>query len=158
MTGDQGHFTENGNLVMKDRLKDLFKTSVGKYVSPQKLELLLGREKLIEQVIVVGDNRKFVSALIVPSFENLKVVAENLGLDQENREELVSNEAIIKVFRKIIDAAMEPVTPYERVVRFVLLSEPFSIENSAMTSTLKLKRRIIEAKYKDQIELMYSAG
>ena len=85
MTGDQGHFTKNGNLVMTDRIKDLFKTSVGKYVSPQKLELLLGQEKIIEQVIVVGDNRKYVSALIVPSYEHLKIVAEKLGIDTSDR-------------------------------------------------------------------------
>jgi len=157
MTGDQGNLTNKGNLVMNDRLKDLFKTSVGKYVSPQKLELLLGKDQLIEQVIVVGDNRKFVSALIVPSFENLKTHAGDLGLDPDNREELVRHEAINKIFREKIETAMEPVTPYERVVRFILLAEPFSIENSAMTSTLKLRRRIIESKYKKQIELIYSA-
>jgi long-chain acyl-CoA synthetase len=158
MTGDKGFFTSDGNLVMTDRLKDLFKTSVGKYVSPQKLELLLGQEKFIEQVIVVGDNRKYVSALIVPSFENLKSVAEKLGLDPADRKSLVAHESVIRLFQEKLDQAQVEVTPYERVVKFTLLTEPFSVENSAMTSTLKLRRKVIAEKYKDQIELMYSAG
>ena len=158
MTGDEGHFTHDGNLVMTDRIKDLFKTSVGKYVSPQKLELLLGQETLIEQVIVVGDNRKYISALIVPSFEHLKSIAVKLGLDMTDRKKLVSHEALIKLFQVKLDQIQAEVTPYERVVKFTLLSEPFSVENKAMTSTLKLRRKVIAEQYKEQIELMYSAG
>jgi long-chain acyl-CoA synthetase len=158
MTGDKGYFTKEGNLVMTDRIKDLFKTSVGKYVSPQKLELLLGQEKIIEQVIVVGDNRKYVTALIVPSFDNLKNQAEKLGIDITDRKKLVSHETIIKLFQETLDKAQEEVTPYERVAKFTLLTEPFSVENSAMTSTLKLRRKVIAEQYKEQIELMYSAG
>jgi long-chain acyl-CoA synthetase len=158
LTGDKGHFTKDGNLVMSDRIKDLFKTSVGKYVSPQKLELLLGQEKLIEQVIVVGDNRKYVSALIVPSFGHLEATAEKLGLDPADRKNLVSHDAIISHFQEKINALQADVTPYERVVKFTLLTEPFSIENRAMTSTLKLRRKVIAEQYKEEIELMYSAG
>ena len=158
MTGDKGHFTKDGNLVMSDRIKDLFKTSVGKYVSPQKLELLLGQEKLIEQVIVVGDNRKYVSALIVPSFGHLQSTAEKLGLDPADRKKIVSNDAIKQIYQVKINELQAEVTPYERVVKFTLLPEPFSIENSAMTSTLKLRRKVIAEQYKEEIELMYSAG
>jgi long-chain acyl-CoA synthetase len=158
MTGDKGNFTSDGNLVMADRIKDLFKTSVGKYVSPQKLELLIGQETLIEQIIVVGDNRKYVSALIVPSFEHLKGTAEKLGLDLADRKKLVSDVAIIKLFQERLDKVQEDVTPYERVVKFTLLTEPFSVENSAMTSTLKLRRKVINEQFKELIELMYSAG
>jgi long-chain acyl-CoA synthetase len=158
MTGDQGFFTRDGNLVMTDRIKDLFKTSVGKYVSPQKLELLLGQEKLIEQVIVVGDNRKYVSALIVPSFDNLKIEAEKLGLDTTDHKKLVSVEPVINLYQKRLDEIQSELTPYERVAKFTLLTEPFSVENSAMTSTLKLRRKVIAENYRDQIELMYSAG
>jgi long-chain acyl-CoA synthetase len=158
MTGDEGHFTKDGNLVMTDRLKDLFKTSVGKYVSPQKLELLLGQEKLIEQIIVVGDNRKYVSALIVPSFENLREFAGKLGLDPADRKKLVAHEAVVKLFQERLDEMQVEVTPYERVAKFTLLTEAFSVENSAMTSTLKLRRKVIAEQYKEQIELMYSAG
>lgn len=158
MTGDEGHFTNDGNLVMSDRIKDLFKTSVGKYVSPQRLELLLGQEKLIEQVIVVGDNRKYVSALIVPSFEHLKSLAEKLGIDTTDRKKLTSHPAILKLFQVKLDQIQADVTPYERVVKFTLLAEPFSVENSAMTSTLKLRRKVIAEQYVEQIEMMYSAG
>jgi long-chain acyl-CoA synthetase len=158
MTGDKGHFTKEGNLVMTDRIKDLFKTSVGKYVSPQKLELLIGQEKLIEQVIVVGDNRKYVSALIVPSFEHLKEIALKLGLDPEDRKKLTEQDAVIRIFQERLDIIQADVTPYERVAKFTLLAEPFSVENSAMTSTLKLRRKVIADQYKEQIEQMYSAG
>lgn len=158
MTGDKGHLSGEGNLVMSDRLKDLFKTSVGKYVSPQKLELLLGRENLIEQIVVVGDNRKFISALIVPSFENLKPVAGKLGIDPADRHELTTHVEIIKLFQEKIDRAQAELTSYEKVVRFILLPEPFSIENNAMTSTLKLRRKVISDMYRDQIEAMYLAG
>lgn len=158
MTGDQGKFTPNGNLVMTDRIKDMFKTSGGKYVSPQKIELLLGQENLIEQVIAIGDNRRFVSALIVPSYEHLNPVAIGLGLDPSDRAGLIGHAAIIRLFQERIDKLQEELTPFERVVKFTLLTEPFSIENSAMTSTLKLRRRVIMEKYKDQIEFMYLAG
>jgi long-chain acyl-CoA synthetase len=158
MTGDKGHFTGDGNLVMTDRIKDLFKTSVGKYVSPQKLELLLGKENHIEQVIVIGDNRKYVSALIVPSFEHLKPMAEKLGLDPADRQKLVMHEVVLTYFREKLDQIQVDVTPYERIVKFTLLTDSFSIENSAMTSTLKLRRKVITDLYRDEIELMYSAG
>jgi long-chain acyl-CoA synthetase len=158
MSGDQGYFTKDGNLVMSDRIKDLFKTSVGKYVSPQKLELMLGQEKLIEQIIVVGDNRKYVSALIVPSFSHLQPTIEKLGLDPADRKKIASNEAIIQIYQVKINELQAEVTPYERVVKFTLLTEPFSVENSAMTSTLKLRRKVIAEQYKEQIERMYSAG
>jgi long-chain acyl-CoA synthetase len=157
MSGDQGSYTKDGNLVMSDRIKDLFKTSVGKYVSPQKLELLLGQEKLIEQVIVVGDNRKYVTALIVPSFSHLNATAEKLGLDPADHKKIASNEAIKQIYQVKINEIQAEVTPYERVVKFTLLTEPFSVENSAMTSTLKLRRKVITEQYKEQIELMYSA-
>lgn len=155
MTGDKGYKTREGDLVMTDRLKDMFKTSVGKFVSPIKLELLLGQEKLIEQVVAVGDNRKFVSALIVPSFDHLKATAENLGIDHNDRQKIVSHEAIRKLFRDKLEEVQQELTPYERVVKFTLLTEPFSIENNAMTSTLKLKRKVITEKYSSIIEEMY---
>ena len=158
MTGDQGHLTEKGNLVMTDRIKDLFKTSVGKYVSPQKLELLLGKEKAIEQVLVIGDNRKYISALIVPSFDHLKMIAEEKGIDHSDRKKLLAHDHIQAHFQERLDILHTDVTPYERIVKFTLLSEPFSIENNGMTSTLKLKRKVIAEQYKEEIELMYLAG
>lgn len=143
---------------MLERIKDMFKTSGGKYISPQKIELLLGQENLIEQIITIGDNRRFVSALIVPSFEHLKPHARKLGLDPDDHQLLVKNEGVIRLLQDKIDKLQEELTPYERVVRFTLLPEPFTIENSAMTSTLKLRRKIIGERFKEQIEQMYSAG
>ena len=157
MSGDQGHFTHKGNLKMTDRLKDLFKTSVGKYVSPQKLETLLAQEQLIEQVVVIGDNRKYVSALIVPSYDKLKVITDKLGITAPDRKMLVSHASVTDIFKQRLDEIQADITPYERVVKFTLLAEPFSIENFTMTSTLKLKRRVIAEQYRDEIELMYSA-
>jgi len=158
MTGDQGKFTADGNLVMTDRLKDMFKTSGGKYISPQKIELLIGQDNLIEQVIAIGDNRRFISALIVPSFEQLKTHAEKLGIDLNDNKQVVSHPEIIRLFQERVDQLQADLTPYERAVKFTLLAEPFSIENNAMTSTLKLRRRIIMEKYRDLIELMYSTA
>jgi long-chain acyl-CoA synthetase len=158
LTGDKGYFTKDGNLVMSDRIKDLFKTSVGKYVSPQKLELLLGQDKLIEQVIVVGDNRKYVSALIVPAFGHLEATAKKLGIDPVDHRKIASHAAIKQIYQVKLNQLQTEFTPYERVVKFTLLSEPFSIENSAMTSTLKLRRKVIAEQYKEVIEQMYLAG
>lgn len=156
MTGDQGAFTPEGNLVMTDRIKDMFKTSGGKYISPQKIELMLGQDNLIEQAVAIGDNRKFVSALIVPSFEHLKPFAEKLGLDINDKASLVRNEAIISLIQERLDVIQADVTSYEKVVRFTLLPEAFSIENNAMTSTLKLRRKVINENYREEIDRMYS--
>ncbi|MFO7613160.1 MAG: long-chain fatty acid--CoA ligase [Bacteroidales bacterium] len=158
MTGDKGKFTADGNLVMTDRLKDLFKTSGGKYVSPQMIELMLGQDNLIEQIIAIGDNRRFISALIVPAFDQLKVYAKKLNIDINIHEQLITHPEIIKLFQDRIDQLQAGFAPHERVVRFTLLPEPFSIENNAMTSTLKLRRRVITEKYRDLIEKMYSTA
>jgi long-chain acyl-CoA synthetase len=153
-TGDEGHFSSKNNLVMTDRMRDLFKTSVGKYVSPQKIELLLGQDKYIEQIITFGDNRKYITALIVPAMEALKWKASQMGIPTDV-EKMIRNEEIISFIQKRIEILQEALAPYERVIKFRLLKEPFSIENKGLTSTLKLKRRIIAQQYKDLIESMY---
>jgi len=155
-TGDQGYITPENSLVMTDRIKDLIKTSVGKYVSPQKLELLLGNDKFIEQIIVIGDKRKFITALIVPSFENLKKEAETIGLQLLKREELVNHLEIIKFYKKRIDQIQEELTPYERIVRFKLLPESFSIQNGMLTNTLKVRRNYLIEQYSELVEQLYS--
>ncbi len=157
MSGDKGHFTPSGNLVMTDRIKDMFKTSVGKYISPQKIELLLSRDSLIEQVVAIGDNRKFITALIVPSFENLKSHLPHLNLDDLKKERHILHEKVLELYHHRIEKLQEELTSFEKVKKFTLLTEPFSIENSAMTSTLKLRRKVITERYRDHIELMYSA-
>lgn len=154
-TGDEGHFSPKGNLVMTDRLRDLFKTSVGKYVSPQKIELLLGQDKYIEQIIIFGDNKKYITALIIPSFEALKWELVKEGITEKNPHELIKHEAVQRFMKERLDLLQDELAPYERIAKFTLLSEPFTVENEAMTSTLKLKRRIIAGQYKKIIEAMY---
>jgi long-chain acyl-CoA synthetase len=154
-TGDEGHFSPDGNLVMTDRIKDLFKTSVGKYVSPQKIELLLGKDPYIEQVITVGDDRKYITALIVPVMQKIKEEAARINLTYSTEKELVNLPEIIEFMRLRIEKLQQELSSYEKVARFTILHEPFSIENNAMTSTLKFRRKVIAEKYKTEIEAMY---
>jgi long-chain acyl-CoA synthetase len=154
-TGDEGYISKAGNLVMTDRLKDLFKTSVGKYVSPQKIELLLGQDPFIEQVITIGDNRKYITALIVPVMDNIKAHANMLGLKYDSIPKLFARKEIQNFFRERIDNLQSELADYEKIVNFKLLSEPFTIENNAMTSTLKFRRKVIMNQYEALIEEMY---
>jgi long-chain acyl-CoA synthetase len=154
-SGDEGFVVNGEYLMMTDRIKDLIKTSVGKYVSPQKLELLISQSKYIEQVVVFGDNRKFMSALIVPSFKNLEEVLPELNIKISEPAQLVKNEKINSFFKEQIEACQSDLTSYEKVVKFTLIPENFSIENNALTNTLKIKRKVIEQKYQAEIEKMY---
>jgi long-chain acyl-CoA synthetase len=140
---------------MKDRLRDLFKTSLGKYVSPQKIELLLGQDPFIEQIITVGDNRKYITALIVPTMASLKVHAREMGLEYASEKELASHPEIYTFIEKRINYLQIELAPFEQIKKFKLLPEPFTIENEGMTSTLKLKRKNIVNQYKELIEEMY---
>ena len=157
-SGDQGRFSEEGNLVMLDRINDIFKTSGGKYVSPQKIELLLGDDPFIEQVVVLGDNRKFISALIVPSFNALKVQFASAIKAMPDEKSMVTDARVLEFYRKRLEVIQEEFIPYERVVKFTLLPEPFSIENDALTSTLKIKRKVISVSYAGHIDSMYLPG
>lgn len=118
--------------------------------------MLLGQDDLIEQVITVGDNQKFVTALIVPAIDSLKKLAKIQGIEFKDVKDLLRKNEIIEIFRTRINLHQQDLTPYERVVDFRLLHEPFSIENQAMTSTLKLRRRVITNKYRHLIDEMYS--
>ncbi|MCF8365655.1 MAG: long-chain fatty acid--CoA ligase [Bacteroidales bacterium] len=154
-TGDEGNISALGNLVMTDRIKDLMKTSVGKYVSPQKIETLLGQYSLIEQLVVVGDDRKYVTALIVPEMGKLKDLAEMYKIEYENERELLNNEQIIFHIKERMERLQTSLPNYEKVKHFTLLEEPFTIENNMLTSTLKTKRRVIEKTYAALIDKMY---
>jgi len=154
-SGDQGKFNEAGNLIMLDRINDIFKTSGGKFVSPQKIELLLGDDPFIEQIVVLGDNRKFISALIVPSFDALSRQFPSISQAIRHKKDLLSEFLITEFYRKKLEVIQEELIPYERVVKFTLLPEPFSIENDALTSTLKISRKVISAMYAGQIDAMY---
>lgn len=154
-TGDEGQITADGNLLMTDRLKDLMKTSVGKYISPQKLETLLGQDPLIEQVVVVGDNRKYVTALIVPVLEQIHAIAEELDIKFNNAKELLDDHQVREYLQEKINGLQNELASFEKIKDFILLQEPFSIEANTLTSTLKTKRKVIVDLYSKQIEAMY---
>lgn len=153
-SGDEGYIVDNEYLNMTDRIKDLIKTSGGKYVSPQKLESLFGQDQYIEQIVVLGDKRKYIIALIVPS-ANLKNILSKLEISPENKEAIISNDEAIEFIQNRIDLYQSELAPYERIVKFSLLTEPFTIENKTLTSSLKIRRKIVEYKYKELIEQMY---
>ncbi len=154
-SGDEGHISDKGNLVMTDRIKDLMKTSVGKYVSPQKIETLLGQYSLIEQIVVVGDDRKYVTALIVPLMDKIVDLAAVYKINYTDQSELLGNPQINKHIQDQIDELQAPLPSYEKVKHFTLLKEAFSIENNMLTSTLKTRRRVIEKQYARVIDRMY---
>lgn len=154
-TGDKGYITKENYLVMTDRIKDMMKTSGGKYISPQKLELLLGQNKYVEQIVVVGDNKKYVSALIIPAFELLQQAHPHLNHRSISNREMVDHPEIIKFYQQLIDQDQSNLDEYEQIKRFALLPEPWSIENNGLTNTLKIKRKHVTELYKDLIDEMY---
>lgn len=155
-SGDEGRITADNNLVMTDRIKDLFKTSVGKYVSPQKVELLVSQNKYVEQVVIFGDNKKYISGLIVPSFENLRWEATRMGISFTKNDDLIRNPEILQFVENQLRISQETLAPFERIAKFTLLAEPFSVENKFLTSTLKVRRKVIAQQYGEAIEAMYA--
>lgn len=143
-TGDAGKIDEKGNLIVTDRIKDLMKTSGGKYIAPQKLELALISDAFIEQIAVIGDQQKYVTALAVPSFENLKQYAIQHKIDFKDIEELINHNQIKEMFEKRFEALQKEFSVYEKIKKFTLLSKEFSIEAGEITATLKLKRKVIQ--------------
>jgi long-chain acyl-CoA synthetase len=154
-TGDAGMMDDKGNLIITDRIKDLMKTSGGKYIAPQKLETALINDAFIEQVSVIGDQQKYVTALAVPSFENLKKYAVEHKIAYKDIEELINNSQIKEMFEKRIEALQKDFSVFEKIKKFSLLSQEFSIEAGEITATLKLKRKVIQKKYKKIIDKMY---
>lgn len=155
-TGDAGRIDEHGNLYLTDRIKDLFKTSNGKYIAPQALETRLGTDKYIEQVAVIGDARKFVSALIVPDYAALEKWAAEQRIRFDSRAQMLADPRVIDMFEKRIESLEKGLASYEKIKRFILLPKEFSMEGGELTNTLKVKRRVIYDKYADLIEKMYS--
>ncbi|GGW83573.1 AMP-dependent synthetase/ligase [Salegentibacter mishustinae] len=155
-TGDAGKIDEKGNLVITDRIKDLMKTSGGKYIAPQKLESALINDSFIEQIAVIGDQQKYVTALAVPSFENLKKYALEHKISFDNVEELIHHNQIKDLFERRFEELQKEFSKFEKIKKFTLLSEEFSIESGEITATLKLKRKVIQKKYKTLIDKMYS--
>lgn len=153
-TGDVG-VLEDGYLTITDRIKDLMKTSGGKYIAPQYIETTIGNDHFIEQISIIGDQRKFVTALIVPFFDALEEYAGSMGIPFSSREELVRHPAVIEFYRKRIDDHQKELADFEKVKRFTLLDHPFTQESGEMTPTMKLKRKVIAEKYRVLIDAMY---
>lgn len=155
-TGDIGKFNDNGNLAITDRKKHLFISSGGKNISPQPIEQLLTGIKYIDQSLLIGDKREYCTALIVPDFDVLKSFAEANGISFKSNEELLQNPKIYELFKNEIDTHQRDLAKYERVRKFTLLPEAFTVENGGMTPTLKVKRKEVEKKFAEIIEKMYS--
>lgn len=153
-TGDAGYI-KNGELFLKERIKDLFKTSNGKYIAPQQIEALLLVDKFVEQVAVIADQRKFVSALIVPSYLQIEDWARNNGVKFESHEDLCANPKVRAMMKERIDTLQQTLSHYEQIKRFTLLSKPFTMENGELTNTLKLRRPQVSKNYKELIDKMY---
>jgi long-chain acyl-CoA synthetase len=154
-TGDVGMFDHQGHLMITDRKKHLFVSSGGKNIAPQPIESLFLQSKYIDQFVLVGDGRMFLTALIVPEFENLKDYAQSVGISFSQDSELTQLDEIRKLYEKEIQALQKDLPTYERVRRFELLPEQLTVENGEITPTLKVKRKVVEQKYAPLIEKMY---
>ena len=153
-TGDAGYI-RGGELFLTERIKDLFKTSNGKYIAPQMIETRLLVDKYIDQIAIIADERKFVSALIVPEYRLLEEYAKANGIEYANMEELCSDARVNDMMKERIDTLQQQLAYYEQVKRFTILPKPFSMENGELTNTLKLKRRVVNENYKAEIDKMY---
>ena len=157
-TGDIGTFDADGFLMITDRKKHLFKTSAGKYIAPTPIENIFLTSKYIDQFVLIGDKRMFLSALIVPDYEALKEFADAHKIPYSNESDLTSNEQIYKLIEEDMGKLQKKLANYERVRKFALLDKPFTIETGEITPSLKIKRKVVEEKYNYLIEQMYYGG
>ena len=154
-TGDAGHFDANGALVLTERIKDLFKTSNGKYIAPQAIESRLGEDPYIEQVAVIGDQRKYVTAIIIPAFEAIKEYARKKKIQYRNIEDLVKNADIRALIEERLNTLQQGLAGFEKIKKFTLLPREFTMEAGELTNTLKIRRPVINHRYASEIEAMY---
>ncbi|MGR5093363.1 AMP-dependent synthetase/ligase [Vibrio maritimus] len=154
-TGDAGEFDAQGNLFITDRIKELMKTSNGKYIAPQAIEGAIGKDHYIEQIAVIADTRKFVSALIVPCFDTLEEYAKELNIKYQDRLELIKHHEVVEMFEKRITELQKELAKFEQVKKFKLLPTGFSMDKGELTPTQKLRRKVINDRYQDEIEEMY---
>lgn len=154
-TGDAGKFDKNGNLFITDRIKDLMKTSNGKYIAPQQIENLLTNNNYIQQILLIAEGRQFVSALVVPNFEFLKDYLKKNNIPFTNWEEMVKKKEIIDLYKDKIKELQHELSDFEKVKKFTLMPSEFEIGNGEITPTLKIKRNVVLKKYADIIEKMY---
>jgi len=154
-TGDLGHLDAEGFLVITDRKKDLIVTSGGKNVAPQPIENVLKQNPFISNAVVIGGSRKFIAALVVPNFEKLEAYAKSEGVKYINRRDLIQNEAVVRFLLGEVDRSTPNLAPYEKVKKIALLERDFEIERGEITPTLKVRRNIVEEKYKELIDSLY---
>ncbi len=155
-TGDVGEFDEDGFLRITDRKKELIVTSGGKNIAPQPIENMLKMNKFIEQVCLIGDRRKFISAIVVPNFEALEAWAKQQGIEFSNREELVKNPKVVELYNRAIDEVNSKLAKYETIKKFVLSPIEFTQENKMLTPTLKVRRKVVMQRFANEIESMYA--
>jgi long-chain acyl-CoA synthetase len=154
-TGDIGHLDEEGRLVITDRKKDMIVTAGGKNVAPQPIENLLKTNPYIENALTIGDRRKFISALVVPNFDKIEEYAKFNNIPYETLGDLVKNEKILRFMEGEVDRATPNIANYEKVRKISLLERDFEIDKGEMTPTYKVKRNIVEEKYRSAIDAMY---
>lgn len=156
-TGDIGHVDDDGFLWITDRKKELFKTSGGKYIAPTHIEGMIRSSRFVNQAVLVGNGRKFAAALIVPNFEMLASYAKHKGLDLKSPKEFCTDARIIDLLRRQIARQTQGLAQFETVKKFTLLERELSVDGGEMTPTLKIKRRVVDEKYKEVIDLMYAS-
>ena len=156
-TGDIGKLDNEGYLSITDRKKDLFKTSGGKYITPQPIENLIKTSAFVTAVVVVAEGRKFPSALIVPDFDKLQHYATQKGIEAKNRSVLVRHSAIVSMIQTEVGCACEGLARHEQVKKIALLEQEFSIERGELTPTMKVRRREVERRYAHRINEIYSS-
>ena len=154
-TGDIGRFDKDGYLIITDRLKDLIITSGGKNIAPQMIELIMTEDLFIEYIAVVGEARPYITALVVPSFDNLEDWAQKNSISFTSREDLIKKPEVIGFFKTIIDNRQKDLGQVEKIKKFTLLAKEFSQETGEITPTRKVKRKVVQAKYQEQIDAMY---
>jgi long-chain acyl-CoA synthetase len=154
-TGYAGKQKKKMGIVLTERIKDLYKTSNGKYIAPQQLETRLTSDKYIDAAIIIGDQRKYVTALIIPEWNEIKIYAANHRITFDTEENMCKNPEIIQLIDNRIQAMQNEFASFEQIKRFTLLPKPFTIQSGELTNTLKMKRLFIAEKYGEIIEGMY---
>jgi long-chain acyl-CoA synthetase len=154
-TGDIGVFDSDGFLIITDRKKHMFVSSGGKNIYPQPIEGLFLQSKYIDQFVLIGDRRMFLTALIVPDFDAVKEYADRNKIGYENEDDLISKQEIYEIIDKEVATLQKDLSNYERVRKFVLLNRQFSVDGGEVTPTLKIRRKVVEEKYQSLIEEMY---
>lgn len=154
-TGDAGHLTPSGALVLTERIKDLFKTANGKYIAPQALEAHLAENRYIDEVAVIGEGRKYVTALVVPNFPNLRHWAERQGIPFADTASLLASPKVQEFMMQQVDESQQRFATYERIKRIHLLPHHFSVMNGEVTNTLKVRRPVVARRYAREIDAMY---